>query len=80
MDFSVLGTLDAKAGIKDDSKLYLGCHFVNDIHYGNATIDKRKKYNAKFDDLYLVATSNIRTNTEILVNYNTQSKIDKQIL
>ena len=74
MDFSVLGTIDAKAGIMDDAHLFLGCHFVNDKHYGSVSIDKRKKYNAKFDDLFLVATRNIRRHTEILVDYNTQYK------
>ena len=49
-------------------------HVVNDKHYGSVSLDKRKKYNAKFDDLFLVATSNIRRHTEILVDYNTQYK------
>ena len=74
MDFSGLGTIDAKAGIMDNSHLLLGCHFVNDKNYGPVSIDKRKKYNAQFDDLFLVATSNIRRHTEILVEYNTQYK------
>ena len=74
MDFSGLGTIDPKAGIMDDANLLLGCHFVNDKSYGSVSIDKRKKYNAKFDDLRLVATSNIRRHTEILVHYNIQYK------
>ena len=74
MDVSGLGTLDAREGIQDDAKLLLGCHFVNDKKFGNGTVDNRKKYNAKFEDLFLVASSNIRRHTDILVDYNIQYK------
>ena len=74
MDFSVLGSLDAKAGIRNEANLFLGCHFVNDRTYMDTNCDKSKKYNAKFVDLFLVVTSNIKKNTEILADYNIQYK------
>lgn len=74
MDFLGLGTIYPNDGIMDNSHLLLGCHFVTDMHYGSVSIDKRKKCNAKFDDLFIVSTSNIWRHTYILVDYNTQYK------
>lgn len=74
MDFSGLGVIDAKSDVMDGAMLLLGCHFANDLNLSGSSVDKRKNYNAQFDDLCLVATSNIRRHTEILVHYNIQIK------
>lgn len=72
MDYSDLEVIDPKYGIKDGASLYLGCHFANDVTHPLGTADGRKKTNAKFVDLRLVATSDIRRDTEIFVEYNTK--------
>ena len=70
MDYSSVETIDAKTGVVDEGKLFLGCHLVNDKCLMDGKYDKRKHYNAKFVDLLLVATSHIRKHTELLVDYN----------
>ena len=52
--------------------LFLGFHLVNDRSYKGEVNDKRKKNNAKFDDLMLIATSQMKKDTEILADYNLQ--------
>ena len=43
MEFKGIGDIDAKSGIRDGEKLFLGCHFANDKPYENFITDSRKK-------------------------------------
>ena len=70
MYYSSSEHIDAKMGVVDEANLFLGCHLINDKCLGQESYDQRNHYNAKFVDLLLVATSNIRKHTELLVDYN----------
>ena len=43
IEFKGIGSIDAKSGISDEAKLFVGCHFVNDKTYENCITDNRKK-------------------------------------
>ena len=72
MEYSKTEIIDTKVGIINESVLYLGCHFANDRSYRGDIQDRRKKYNAKFVDFKLQATSNMKKDKEILVDDNLQ--------
>ena len=74
MYYSSVEHIDAKMGVADEAKLFLGCHLANDKCFGHGKYDNRKNYNAMFVDLLFVATSNIRKHTELLVDYNLKYK------
>ena len=70
LDFSPIGVIDAVCGIQENAVLYLGGHFSNDICHLGVVSDKRKRYNSKFDGVYIVSTKEIKKGTEIFVDYN----------
>lgn len=70
MHFSDTDVINAKMGFENGVLLFLGCHLVNDRIFEGKVHDQRKKYYAKFDDLKLIATSQMKKNTEILVDCN----------
>lgn len=70
MDYSLDRTIDPGKGIKDNECLYLGAHLANDLVHDGEVCDKRKHYNAEFDDIYLMAVSIIQRDKEIYVKYN----------
>lgn len=64
------GEIDPGKVIGENYSLYLGAHLANDISHEGHMADKRKHYNAKFEDTLLVATSTIPTQKEICIDYN----------